>query len=69
MESLSCGTGECCCCYASLYEIGKLDETNSVIKTTGGDLNVSFHHDGKKYTNIWSFLVRSSMVYAGEFEC
>ena len=52
----------------TFYEIGKLDVTNLIIKTTGGDLTVSFNHDGKKYTNIW-LSGESSMVYAGEFEC
>jgi len=67
MESLSCGTGSVATAIA-LYEIGKLDETNIVIHTTGGELSVSFDHDGEKYTNIW-LSGESSMVYSGEFEC
>ena len=67
MESLSCGTGSVATAIA-LYEIGKLDETNLILKTTGGELRVSFNHDGKKYTNIW-LSGEASMVYAGEFEC
>ena len=67
MESLSCGTGSVATAIA-LYEIGKLEETNLRIKTSGGDLMVSFQHDGKKYTNIW-LSGEASMVYSGEFEC
>ncbi|MBT5859189.1 MAG: diaminopimelate epimerase [Flavobacteriales bacterium] len=67
MESLSCGTGSVATAIA-LYEIGKWKETDVVINTTGGELNVSFNHDGSKYTDIW-LSGESSMVYAGEFEC
>ena len=67
MESLSCGTGSVATAIA-LYEIGKLEETNLILKTTGGELTVSFQHDGTKYTNIW-LSGEASMVYSGEFEC
>ena len=67
MESLSCGTGSVATAIA-LYEIGKLDKTNLILKTTGGELTVSFNYDEKKYTNIW-LSGEASMVYAGEFEC
>ena len=67
MESLSCGTGSVATAIA-LYEIGKTDDKEINIHTTGGELKVSFNHDGKKYTNIW-LSGYSSMVYSGEFEC
>ena len=67
MESLSCGTGSVATAIA-LYEIGKTDDKEINIHTTGGELKVSFNHDGKKYTNIW-LSGESSMVYSGEFEC
>ena len=67
MVSLSCGTGSVATAIA-IYEIGISDETNLILKTTGGELTVSFHHDGKKYKNIW-LTGEVSMVYAGEFEC
>tara|TARA_E500000331_G_C17132992_1_gene659116 strand:- start:175 stop:948 length:774 start_codon:yes stop_codon:yes gene_type:complete len=67
MESLSCGTGSVATAIA-LYEIGKTDHKKINIHTTGGELKVSFNHDGKKYTNIW-LSGESSVVYSGEFEC
>ena len=67
MESLSCGTGSVATAIA-LYEIGKTDDKEINIHTTGGKLKISFNHDGKKYTNIW-LSGESSMVYSGEFEC
>jgi diaminopimelate epimerase len=67
MESLSCGTGSVATAIA-LYEIGKTDDKEINIHTTGGELKVSFNHDGKIYTNIW-LSGNSSMVYSGEFEC
>ena len=67
MESLSCGTGSVAAAIA-LYEIGMSADTKISLKTRGGDLNVSFNHDGSKYTNI-ILSGEVSMVYSGEFEC
>ncbi len=67
MESLSCGTGSVATAIA-LYEIGKTDDKEINIHTTGGELKVCFDHDGEKYINIW-LSGEASMVYSGEFEC
>jgi len=66
-ETLSCGTGVVASALAIHYS--KKSNNNSIdIKTSGGDLNITFEVDSKNYSNIW-LKGAAKMIFSGKFKC
>ncbi|NER13285.1 diaminopimelate epimerase [Leptobacterium flavescens] len=66
-ETLSCGTGVTAVAIA-MNHLGETNGNSILLKTQGGELNVSFDKDGGAYKNI--FLEGPAVqVFKGEVEC
>lgn len=65
-ETLSCGTGVTAAAIAKF--IDQKDKQNNVnIQTKGGQLSVSFEHDGETFKNIW-LTGPATKVFEGKLE-
>ena len=66
-ETLSCGTGVVASALAIHYS--KKSNNNSIdIKTSGGNLNITFEVDAKNYSNIW-LKGSAKMIFSGKYKC
>ena len=66
-ETLSCGTGVVASALA--IHFSKKSKNNSIdIKTSGGDLSVTFEYDSKNYSNIW-LKGTAKMIFSGKYKC
>jgi len=63
-ETLSCGTGATAAALAAAIR-HPVNSGNYKIKTTGGNLKISFHQSGKMFTDIW-LEGPASFVFSGE---
>jgi len=63
-ETLSCGTGVTAVALAMNY-IGETEKNSVILKTPGGQLEVSFEKNGTGYKNIW-LIGPATQVYKGE---
>jgi diaminopimelate epimerase len=52
-ETYACGTGVTAVALADAVAKNKLGEHETAIKVLGGDINIKFSYDGKKFTNIF----------------
>lgn len=66
-ETYSCGTGVTAVAIAA-YATGRAVEKKVILKTPGGDLQVTFENEGKHYHNIW-LTGPARFVFKGEVEC
>ena len=66
-ETLSCGTGVVASALAIHYS--KKSNNKSIdIKTSGGNLNITFEVDAKNYSNIW-LKGPAKMIFSGKYKC
>jgi len=66
-ETYACGTGVTAVALANAIEKKQIGKIETPIKVLGGELNIRFDYDGKKFTNI--FLEGpAKMVFEGEME-
>ncbi|MCK7590862.1 diaminopimelate epimerase [Subsaxibacter sp. CAU 1640] len=63
-ETLSCGTGVTAVALAMNY-IGETEKNSVILKTPGGQLEVSFKKNGTGYKNIW-LIGPATLVFKGE---
>jgi diaminopimelate epimerase len=52
-ETYACGTGVTAVALADADAKNKLGEHETAVKVLGGDINIKFSYDGKKFTNIF----------------
>ncbi|WP_407428433.1 diaminopimelate epimerase [Arcticibacter sp.] len=52
-ETFACGTGVTAVALAMAKAKGQSGDIYTKIKVLGGNLNIRFHHDGKKFSNIF----------------
>lgn len=65
-ETLSCGTGVTAVALA-MHNDGKTESKSVSLKTSGGQLKVTFNVDDKGYNNIW-LIGPAQQVFKGEIE-
>ncbi|GAB2700778.1 diaminopimelate epimerase [Mucilaginibacter koreensis] len=52
-ETYACGTGVTAVALAMARHEGKTGNISTPVKVLGGNLNIKFHYDGERYTNIF----------------